>query len=677
MSGAGEELGTIADSIGLNCITGEVSCNLEGKMEHWYPEGDFEALGQGSYVLMRFLRGEHETCEIKFEAHNRATGRCASYKCRFGSFKVANLFPAVEFFQDTLADAVVNRHSSGGLGVSGIGGNLFGAAEDVATAAVGAAKRMSGIINLSRPEVSLEGEARRKQNGEVGRNSGLGGSCTLVPIHAEVVLPFEPRLASDRESLTQMFEVIFNIVMMQYRYQHEHGILSDSALFWLTECIEEAMDCSMLDMERLMAKTHEQRRQYYEKLLTRTDVLRCGFCCRRAQTARQLTKQAMLDMANSSMFGATSSDIENLLETVGMDSALGRLYKLRGSTDARGAFDPLLVEYLCLERMVRRSSFWDSVIPHRFSWLRQLGWRVTKTKLEALWAFAEAHEKLLEDEQIFLRFPELRACLRALVDEVRGDLDVLEEVQPRRCFFAKHLLALRVLLRNRVNRINKAIVEGKLNAGDSEGLIASLLDRLRQGELSSPKLRTTLDESSNASDPDKSASMATNKKNVWDSADLNFLPQDTHTSPPTPKAAAGARSDERAATQESASGHSYRSARARRNQRKVTRTKTTMLRYGESPRSKIVASTGAADAVQPGLPPNEVHDVVEISLPPARGKMQAGHLQAPANKQDDFSAVLPQAAVGIRPPSAEAHQLSLPGMTDPTESSKAWEPEDL
>merc|ERR1712137_1110513 len=142
------------------------------------------------------------------------------------------------------------------------------------------------------------------------------------------------------------------------------------------------------------------------------------------------------------------------------------------------------------EKEVSRASRWDR-LPHRLQRVRQLGYATTRAKIESLWAFIEAHEKILAESPAMERFPDLSNCIRQVVAECRGDLKIIEELRPRRFFYCKHLLALRVILNRRMQKLKKFTAEGWISPGDGEGLIEALWERIVQAEQFFPQIQTT------------------------------------------------------------------------------------------------------------------------------------------------------------------------------------------
>ncbi|CAK0814723.1 unnamed protein product, partial [Prorocentrum cordatum] len=69
----------------------------------------------------------------------------------------------------------------------------------------------------------------------------LGGAARS---DLEVRLSFDLVLTTDADCINQLFNVLFNTMRHVYCEMHEHGIIGDVALAWLTEAVGEAMDCA-------------------------------------------------------------------------------------------------------------------------------------------------------------------------------------------------------------------------------------------------------------------------------------------------------------------------------------------------------------------------------------------------------------------------------------------------
>jgi len=298
---------------------------------------------------------------------------------------------------------------------------------------------------------------------------GGGGSSRIC----KVQLSFEPQLATDGESINELFQVLFNTLLQHYKQMHEHGILGDLALAWLSESVGEAMDCANSEVNSRTAAHYAQ-----------------------AKAAEQGSSRRIVN-------GTTA-----LFAHLRGDASKAQLISL---------FEPLMVEYLSLEVIIGTPSFWDR-LPHGWGPIRNFGYTKTRAKVEALWAFVEAHEKVLEASPAIERFPELVKVTRRVVEEARADLVMLEQLRPRRYFFTKNLLALRVLLNNRLEKLRHVIDSGWISASDGEHLIEALQERITQADLFFPRIHTRADGNK---DMRRVSQLRSNTANAWDDFDTN------------------------------------------------------------------------------------------------------------------------------------------------------------
>ncbi|CAK0814724.1 unnamed protein product, partial [Prorocentrum cordatum] len=75
-------------------------------------------------------------------------------------------------------------------------------------------------------------------------NSGSSENIKETGCTAQVRLSFDLVLTTDADCINQLFNVLFNTMRHVYCEMHEHGIIGDVALAWLTEAVGEAMDCA-------------------------------------------------------------------------------------------------------------------------------------------------------------------------------------------------------------------------------------------------------------------------------------------------------------------------------------------------------------------------------------------------------------------------------------------------
>jgi hypothetical protein len=151
-------------------------------------------------------------------------------------------------------------------------------------------------------------------------------------------------------------------------------------------------------------------------------------------------------------------------------------------------FEPLVVEYLILERFCATDSRWDG-----FSWLmlRQFGYWRMKAKIESLWAFVETHEKMvmeMEQNKMGL-FQDVAQKLNDILKKAKEDMGFIEDINPRRFFFIKHFLALRMLLTMKLGKLEQIVNQGWVMASDVEELKHGLEERLAEVESFFPRIR--------------------------------------------------------------------------------------------------------------------------------------------------------------------------------------------
>lgn len=269
---------------------------------------------------------------------------------------------------------------------------------------------------------------------------------------AGVRLSFEPQIATDNQSLSETFQVFFNAVTHRYEVMHDQGILSTPALSTVCEAVSKATDC----MNREMNAVNVSKFRGLQRLGKSSIHLGESIVCPQSSTRSSHKK--------------VSRHITEALQ------------EMREENGGVAILEPLVVEYLSLEQMCSRKSFFEN-FPHSWTWLRQFGYTFTRTKIESLWAFVESHESVLRDfPSLRQRCPELVACLKDVIREAKNDLKILEELRPRRFYYCKHFLALRFIMCRRLERLKRFITEGWISHGDGEGLIHALQSRIAQVE---------------------------------------------------------------------------------------------------------------------------------------------------------------------------------------------------
>jgi len=257
---------------------------------------------------------------------------------------------------------------------------------------------------------------------------------------ARVTLSFELLSASMRESMIQLFHVMFNMVSHSYRKMHEHGLIGNEALSWLSEAVAAAVECTDGELNHVRAEDFR-----------RFAVIKAHLSDKTARRTSEVLRR-------------TFSDDPYLM-----------------------VFEPAIVEYLVLEESVSADSWLDAFPAWTF--IRRYGYGRTQTKVESLWAFVEAHTKVINECPALKRYPHLLDSLGAIVEEAKRDLAILEDIKCRRFFYCRHFLALRVMLTKKLQKLKAATQQGWLAAEDCEGLEASLWDRLQQVERFVPSLR--------------------------------------------------------------------------------------------------------------------------------------------------------------------------------------------
>jgi len=110
------------------------------------------------------------------------------------------------------------------------------------------------------------------------------------------------------------------------------------------------------------------------------------------------------------------------------------------------------------------------------------------------------------------RFPDLVHCIEEVVKETKADLQRLEEIQPRRWFYCKHGLALRILLNKRLAKLQKITDAGWISAADGEELMEALWERIVQADQFFPR------RAKRCCDRDKTTELI--EANAWDDLEL-------------------------------------------------------------------------------------------------------------------------------------------------------------
>jgi len=149
-------------------------------------------------------------------------------------------------------------------------------------------------------------------------------------------------------------------------------------------------------------------------------------------------------------------------------------------------FEPLLVEYLNIERFVASTSTVDKFRTILFG---KPCFARDKQKIETLWAFIEAHEKIIHRfPDLKNRFPDLMERLRGIVNEAKHDMLILETLSPQHFHFVKHFLALRVIMTMKTSKIKEFVQEGFVSSADGSSLQDSIQERLHEMEHVTPRM---------------------------------------------------------------------------------------------------------------------------------------------------------------------------------------------
>eukprot|EP00747_Dinoflagellata_sp_TGD_P036154 gnl/TRDRNA2_/TRDRNA2_138303_c2_seq1.p1 gnl/TRDRNA2_/TRDRNA2_138303_c2~~gnl/TRDRNA2_/TRDRNA2_138303_c2_seq1.p1 ORF type:complete len:446 (+),score=74.71 gnl/TRDRNA2_/TRDRNA2_138303_c2_seq1:146-1339(+) len=203
-------------------------------------------------------------------------------------------------------------------------------------------------------------------------------------------------------------------------------------------------------------------------------------------------KETMRERRETEVTRKSVMSVRSVTKAVGQKS-LGRLVDVLRSPEQNantaGLLEPLIVEYFSLEKCIAKTSLWDR-FPTCVERMRQFGYNNTRAKVEALWAFVEAHEKVLEESPVIVMFPDLVKCLARVVQEARDDLQILRDLQPRRFFYSKHLLVLRVIMHRRLQKLRKCTTEGWISQNDGERLVEDIQERIVQADQYFPRLST-------------------------------------------------------------------------------------------------------------------------------------------------------------------------------------------
>lgn len=90
------------------------------------------------------------------------------------------------------------------------------------------------------------------------------------------------------------------------------------------------------------------------------------------------------------------------------------------------------------------------------------------------------------------RFPAIATVVKGIVAEAKHDLAILMEIEPRRFFYCRNFLALRVIMNLRLQRMQKICKDGWISDGDGEGLIEALKQRIVQVDRFFPRFAKSI-----------------------------------------------------------------------------------------------------------------------------------------------------------------------------------------
>jgi len=278
---------------------------------------------------------------------------------------------------------------------------------------------------------------------ETLRNSRSGATLSQNVHSSKVYLSFELQTASLEETTQQLFRVMFNTVSQVYRDLHEHGLIGTNALSCLQEAVGEALDCAENELHHATLHDYSEFEAF---------------------------------VAPTTSVGSSSSSLSSNRyyekETVGKSK---RSYLV--------LFEPAVVQFLSLQELTTAQT-WAERVPFLS---RRAGYMRTLTQVECLWAFVEAHNKLICGSTALRRFPDLLDCLGIIQEQAKAEISTLNVQQPRRCFYAKHFVALRMLLAQKLEKLQSFTHEGWLSLEDGEALREALWDRVKEVDCFVPR----------------------------------------------------------------------------------------------------------------------------------------------------------------------------------------------
>ncbi|CAE7896931.1 STA1 [Symbiodinium sp. KB8] len=274
-----------------------------------------------------------------------------------------------------------------------------------------------------------------------------------------LMLLFEPRPHADSQSINSFFRVLLNAIRKSFQDKFDHGLVGGQAYSWLMSAVDEAMDCATQELN--------------------------------------------------------SRQVEDF-----MDEEMKAVHSKAGRGLLMDILQPVLIEYLCLQKHVGHSTLLDRVA-ERVSAAKAFAYHTAKAKVETLWAFIETHEELLGTSMSIERYPALVECINRVIETARADLAILAETMPLRYFFSKHGMALRIILHNRVTQLARAASKGWITDQEAEVLIGELQARIREANNFYPRSTYIRLACSRSCGPKFGAQP---QKNAWDDFDLALQP---------------------------------------------------------------------------------------------------------------------------------------------------------
>lgn len=269
-------------------------------------------------------------------------------------------------------------------------------------------------------------------------------------------LSFCPQFFSAADSTHEMFIMLFTALRRTYKSLQDHGNLGQRPYLELCEALEQGEDTA----------NHEENANEAAEMLV--DIEKQTSTATWNLHTEDVTKGAEPWQAH---IKSRMAKIRTKVQKDGPKQAWQ-------SGDKQ--YEPLFVEYLALEQFLSEPSWWD-----RFEskWLRQYGYEKLKAKVEAIWAFVTAHDMMLEElptlqEAANKTVPGLMGKLKEIIKQAKEDMINLENLAPRRFYYARHVMALRLITSIKLHKLEEFCNEGLLDANLVEELVESLSAKL-------------------------------------------------------------------------------------------------------------------------------------------------------------------------------------------------------